>query len=153
MATADDYASGRILRSIRIGHAILSLAPIPVLGRTLAGALVKKLPAPAIKPVPGSAAREIIARSRCCAAGIRVCQPLFPDAPVTEAIFLDDLAERMVAAGKAVMLPPDQAREVLDRYPKNPVILSPVEGRYQEICCSDPATCLYWRIRRTGFEI
>jgi hypothetical protein len=153
MATVEDYGSGRILRLIRIAHLLLKVKSVPAVGGLVLKFLEQRISPLGIHPVTHQEAGTIIEGSRCCALGTRVCIPLFPVSPVSEAVFLDELAERMVTAGKARIVPKKEAKETLRNYPKNPVILSRVSGRYQEICCSDPETCIYWTMKRSGLKV
>lgn len=153
MASIDDYASGRVLRQIRLAHAALGITGIPVAGRRVKSALERRMEPLAICPATLEEASAVIERSRHCAAGERICRPIFPDTAATEAVFLDDLADRLVAAGKARNVTKNEAVAVLERYPGNPLLLSRVSGQYLEICRSDPAVCIWWKMRRAGLDV
>jgi hypothetical protein len=153
MATVEDYGSGRILRSIRFAHLGLRAAGSPLIGPVITRIMEERMESFGIRPVTLDDAGTIIEGCRCCAAGPRVCQPLFPGSAVSESVFIDELAERMAVAGKARMVTKDQAVETLTKYPHNPLLISKVSGRYQEICRSDPEVCIYWKMRRSGMNV
>jgi hypothetical protein len=153
MATVEDYGSGRILRSIRFAHLALRFTGVPLLGPVVARKLEERMESFAICPVTLNDAGAIIEGCKCCAAGPRVCQPVFPVSAVSESIFLDGLAKRMAEAGKATMVTKDLAVEILSKYPQNPLVLSKVSGRYLEICRSEPDVCIYWKMRRKGLNV
>ncbi len=153
MATVEDYGSGRILRSIRFAHLSLMAASLPLIGPMIARKLEERMESLGIYPITLDDAKAIIEGCRCCAAGHRVCQPLFPGSAVSESVFIDELAERMAEAGKAMMVTKDQTVEILSKYPQNPLVLSKVSGRYLEICRSEPDVCIYWKMRRKGLNV
>ena len=147
MATIDDYASGRIVRSIRYAHAALGFLGLPLVGPVVKRKLERRMEPFCIRPVSVQESGTIIDRSSTCAAGPRVCRALFPESVMSESVFLDALADAMAGAGRARPVTKDQAKETLGRYSENPLILSKVSGRYREICRSDPAVCIYWKMR------
>jgi len=107
----------------------------------------------AILPITREEAFGLIEHCRCYATGPRVCLPLYPDSPATEAVFLDDLAGVLIRAGKARRVTSGEACRILARYPDNPLVLSRVSGRYMEICRSEPSVCIYWKMRRRGLSV
>jgi len=107
----------------------------------------------AIRPISLEDAGTIIEGCRCCAAGPRVCQPLFPASPASESVFLDGLAERMIIAEKARMVTKEEALSVLAKYPDHPLLFSKVSGQYLEVCRSEPSVCIYWKMRRSGMKM
>jgi hypothetical protein len=153
MATVEDYGSGRILRSIRLAHLGLTAARSPLIGPMIARILEEQMEPLGIHPITMDDAKAIIEGCRCCAAGHRVCQPLFPGSVPSASVFIDELAERMADAGKARMVANNLAIETLSKYPDNPLLLSKVSGRYLEICRSDPDVCIYWKMRMNGLNI
>ena len=153
MATIEEYGSGRILRSIRLAHLALRFTGLPLAGPVLTKKLELRMKPFAIRPIRIDEAGRIIRECGRCAAGPRICQPLFPDAVLTEAVFLGDLADRMVQEKKARPVTADQALEVLRNYPDNPLLLSKVSGRYLEICRSAPEVCIYWEMLRNGIVV
>jgi len=152
MATVEDYWTGRIVRLIRLAHLALHMEGIPILGSVVGKKIEQRMEPLDIHPATMDDARSIIEQSRYCAAGSRVCLPLFPGSVVTESVFIDELAEQMAAVKKARPVTKDQAVATLLQYPHNPLVISKVSGRYLEICRSEPETCIYWKIRKTGLN-
>jgi hypothetical protein len=153
MATVEEYASGKILRSIRFAHLALLFSGVPLVGPVINKNLELRMEPFDIRPITLREAGRVIEESVHCAAGLRVCQPLFPDAMATESVFLNDLADRMVEAGMARMVTKDAALSILEKYPGNPLVLSRVSGRYLEICRSVPEVCIFWNMRRKGMHV
>lgn len=98
-----------------------------------------------------SAAQRIQA-ARQWAVGPRVCYANDPKNEFTEAVFLDALAEGMVAAGKAEWVSRQEAVDVLAKYAGNPLIMSVVSGKPLELCRSSKETCLCWNMERRGLK-
>lgn len=153
MATIEEYGSGRILRSIRLSHLALGITGVPFAGPAVAKNLELRMESFGIHPITLEEAGRVIERCGHCAAGPRICQPLFPESGVSESVFLDELADRMVMAGRARPVTRDQAIETLGKYPDNPLLLSKVSDRYLEICRSVPEICIYWKMRRAGLNV
>jgi hypothetical protein len=153
VATIEEYGSGRILRSIRLAHLAFRATGYPLIGPVITRKMEERMESFAIRPVSLNDAKTIIEGCRCCAAGSRICQPIFPASTASESVFLDGLAERMVEVKKARMVTKDQAIEILLNYPHNPLVLSKVSGRYLEICRSDPEVCIYWKMQRNGLNV
>jgi hypothetical protein len=154
MATVEEYGSGRVLRHIRLAHIALGCAGIPLAGPVIARNLERRMQLLGIRPITLAEAGSVIDACGHCAAGPRICQPLFPQSVASEAVFLDELADRLAApAGRARPVTKEQAKALLAKYPDNPLILSRVSGRYLEICRSDPRVCVYWKMRRGGLNV
>ena len=153
MATVEEYGSGKILHSIRLAHIALRVTGVLLFGPIVAAKMEQRMEPFAICPITLGYAGSIIGKCRCCAAGSRVCQPLFPASPVSESVFLDELAERMVEAGKARTVTKEGAVSVLGKYPDKPLLLSKVSGGTVEISRSEPSVCIYWKMRRGGLKV
>jgi hypothetical protein len=82
------------------------------------------------------AARVIGASAARCAVGERGCFKLVPGATFSETIFLDELADAMVGAGKAKMVTREEAVATLGKYQRHPKVLSKLSGRPLELCCT-----------------
>jgi hypothetical protein len=91
---------------------------------------------------------DIILKSDKCAVGERVCRVLNENSEFTESVFLNSLAKGMIDAGKAQPVEKEAAIITLKEYPKNPLILSKVSGKYSEICRSAPQYCVFYRLER-----
>jgi hypothetical protein len=153
VGTIEEYGSGQILRSIWLAHLAIRAAGSPLIGSIITGKMEERMKSFAICPVSLEDAGTIIEGCKCCAAGPRVCQPLFPASPASESVFLDGLAERMIIAEKARMVTREEALSVLARYPDHPLLISKVSGQYLEICRSEPSVCIYWKMRRSRMKM
>jgi hypothetical protein len=98
---------------------------------------------------PEEAAQVIRASSRCAVAD-RLCIGIFPNAEYSESVLLDDLADGLVAAGKARAVTKDEAIATLEKYKRNPKVLSKVSGKPGELCCTSPDVCIYWNMEKRG---
>ena len=99
-------------------------------------------------------ATQLIDRSHVCAVGHRMCRAAFPKTPTTVSVFLDDLAEGLMAVGRAAQSDRDSALRLLkeqERYP--PLVVTRVEGQESEICPTVPARCIYWNLQRRRFPV
>lgn len=65
---------------------------------------------------------------------------------------MDDLAVAMVRSGQARFVTGDEAISILEKYPGNPLIIANVSEKAQEICRSYPKDCIYWNMKKNGFE-
>ncbi len=100
--------------------------------------------------VTESEAAQTIRSSARCAVGERGCATLLPGATFSETIFLDDLADAMVEAGKAKRVTREEAVATLDRYRRHPKVLSKTSGKPLKLCCTTPDACLYWNMEKRG---
>lgn len=152
MVTVADYCNGRILTLIRLAHRALDLVSIPVFGPVIRSSLEQRMKSSGIRAGTVLDAMAILEASDRCATGFRICLPLFPDTAKSEAVFLDELADAMAGAGKARIATKEKAAEIIRNHARNPLILSKVSGKYLEICCSDPGSCIYWRMKNYGLK-
>jgi len=152
MATIRDYTSGQVLRHVRMAFSIFDSSDGPLdnsdIGRAMAAEVNNY--EPVILTMEQSA--EYINNSSRCASGQRVCGELFPDTPRTESVFLDDLADGMVESNRARYVSKEQAVSILESYPKNPIVMSMVSGKYAEICRTFPEKCIYWNMEKRGLH-
>ncbi|ODS42177.1 MAG: hypothetical protein MSIBF_02245 [Candidatus Altiarchaeales archaeon IMC4] len=150
MANVNDYATGRVIRETRLAGLLLRFVKAPIAGDLIG----KKLLAGTGKYEPRllniAEASKLIRQSGKCAAGERVCRVIYKDSEFTESVFLDDLADGMVNAGKAKYVAKEEAIDTLKKYPDNPLILSKVSGRPLELCRSSPDVCIYWNMEKCG---
>jgi len=152
MANISDYVSGKIISDVKKALFLIKWINIPFIG-----AKIKKLLTRHIKPFEPiltnhSAVSEMINNSSKQAVGERVCRTLFKDSPLTESVFLDELAIAMVAAGKAQFSSKNEAKNTLLKYTRQPIIISKISGKYMEICCSMPQDCIYWNMEKRGIK-
>jgi hypothetical protein len=150
MASIDDYTSGRLLEQAKQALSLLKTS-----GDTLAGSDLGELMLSTIRDyqpqlLDMETARQWICAAHQCAVGPRACHPNHPEAEFSEAVFLDELAEGMVAAGKAQMVSKQEAIDTLAKYKKNPLVLSTVSGKPMELCRTSPETCIYWNMEKRG---
>ncbi|MFA5236574.1 MAG: hypothetical protein WC362_01805 [Methanoregula sp.] len=78
MATIEGYGSGRVLWDIRYAHIALGFAGAPIIGPVIAQKLELRMEPSGINPITLAEAGSVIERCGHCAAGPRICQPLFP---------------------------------------------------------------------------
>jgi RNA polymerase sigma factor (sigma-70 family) len=150
MATIEEYLSGRLHAEAKAVISLLKASDESLAGSPVGKALLEKVGAfdPALL-APGDAAQVIHASTRR-AIGERLCARLHAKAELSEAIFLDELADAMVGAGKARMVTKEEALAMLEKYEHNPKVLSKVSGKQLELCCTSPETCIYWNMERRG---
>ena len=134
VAEVEDYTSGKVLDGIKRIFDVLkssggSLKDAEI-GKKLIEAMRKLDPT----GLSADGASRLVRESNTCAVGERVCRALYKDSPCTESVFLDELAEGMVEAGKAKYVTKEEAIEVLQKYPKNPIVITRVSGKHAEIC-------------------
>lgn len=152
MASVDDYTSGRALEFARQALLILKASDDPLTGTPVGEKLLAEISKSAPKLLDMTSASQQIQAARQCAVGPRVCYALNPEAEFTEAVFLDELAEGMVAAGKAKMVSKQEAIDVLAKYKKNLLVMSVVSCKPLELCRTSPETCLCWNMERRGLK-
>jgi hypothetical protein len=150
MAEVEDYTSGKILRDAKIALIALKLAGLPVIGRHTGKKLLRKIEKFEPRLVSLEEASSLIENAEKVAVGNRVCYELH-NTDLTESVFLNELAEGMVKAGKARFVSKEEAIKILSKY-ATPIIVSRVSGKYVEICRSHPKTCVYWNAERKGIR-
>jgi RNA polymerase sigma factor (sigma-70 family) len=150
MATIDEYMSGRLHSEAKALISLLEASDDSLAGSPVGEAILEKVrPFDPVLLAPGDAARVIRGATRC-AIGERMCARFHPGADVSEAIFLDELAEATVRAGKAREVTKEEALAMLERHERNPKVLSRISGKQLELCCTSPETCIYWNMERRG---
>jgi hypothetical protein len=148
MATIEDYVSGKVCQQIAKSFSIFDAAGKSSLAGTRIGDIlqenVRKL---APKKLAIDDAIKLIQSARRCAVGARVCMAVHTEAPLTESVFLDELAEAMAKAGKARLTTKAEAITNLTQYRK-PIIVTKVSGKYAEICPTWAKKCIYWNMEK-----
>lgn len=148
MATIQDYVSGKVLKQIEqafeMFHSMGDLLENHDIGKSMLKSVQKLEP----KKMKMDEIIELINAAKNCAIGERVCRALHKDTPLTESVFLDELAEGMVKVGKAKFVSKAEAIENIKKYQKNPIIVSKVSGKHSEICPTWPKKCLYWNMEK-----
>jgi len=153
MATVEDYMSGKVLVMVKrtldlLGSSEGSLKDSP-LGVKMVEETRRQLDP---RRMSTESASRLTQEARVCAVGERACRSLHPDSPCTEAVFLDELADGMVQAGKATYITKEEAVAVLEKYPRNPVVVTKVSGKHAEICNTWQERCVYWSMQRRGLK-
>ena len=150
MANIDDYTSGRIQEQAAQALALLNSADDSLAGSEQGKRLEAAIRSFQPRRIDMAEAEQRIQAAHRCAVGPRVCHPGNPAVEFTEAVFLDELAEGMAAAGKAEMVSKAQAIETLAKYKKNSLVLSTVSGKPMELCRSSKETCICWNMEKRG---
>lgn len=148
MAAVDDYTSGKVMKDVKLTLFSLKLVKIPFLGPLVRKELIKRIKNFEPKTIDINMASTLIHESEKCAVGERVCRAINRDSPLTESVFLDELAEGMIEAGKAKYVKKEESINILKKYPKNPLILAKVSNKYMEICRSYPRDCVFYNMQR-----
>mgnify|MGYP006304944319 FL=1 len=152
MAEIQDYTSGSILEMAKTALAFLHAGEGSLQGTELGHRILHEAEKFAPLLLDMRQASECISEASFCAVGRRMCCELGPEADATEAVFLNELGEAMVEAGKAVRVSAEEAVGTLKRYKGKPLVFSKVGGKHMEICRTQPATCLYWNMKRRGLN-
>lgn len=148
MATIEDYTTGRACQFIQSALCVLdtseTVSQDSKTGRRMLNSAALSNP---IK-MSLDQAIGLMEKAQAYAVGERVCRALDRSTPLTESVFLDELATEMVAARKAVFVSKQQAVENMKKYKKQPILVSKVSGRHLEICPTWPHRCLFWNMER-----
>ncbi|MFC1885133.1 hypothetical protein ACFL2O_10215 [Thermodesulfobacteriota bacterium] len=146
MATIEQYKSGLAAKAAKQAVDMIQSTSGAVLDTAQGQIITKNVKSLEPLRLNEKQADDFILKSDKCAVGERLCECMYPDARHSEAIFLDELAEAMVGAGKATYISKDEAQSVIKRYPGFPIVISKVSGKYMEICRSWPKKCVYWNM-------
>jgi hypothetical protein len=149
MATISQYMSGKICEQISLALSIMDDAPNGQLKDTKIGkALLRNVGELEPLKMKVEEAIVLIRKSEKCAIGERVCRCLHKDAPLSETVFLDELAVGMVSAGKAHFVDVDAAVANVRKYHTGPIVVSKVSGKHMEICRTWAKRCVYWNMEK-----
>ena len=153
MATIEDYVSGKVGAQIAKSFAIFDAAGKSSLAGTRIGDILSEnVGQLAPRKLTVEQATRLIEGARQCALGPRVCKAVHTEAPLTESVFLDELAEGMVNAGKARHATKEEAIANLKKYRKHPIIVTKVSGKHAEICPTWAKKCIYWNMEKHGLK-
>ncbi|MCZ7381371.1 MAG: hypothetical protein O8C64_07365 [Candidatus Methanoperedens sp.] len=148
------YTSGKAATDTKKGLFWLKFIKYPFIGSAIAKKLLEGAREFEPKMLDITDASKLIRHSKKCAVGERVCRIIHKNSEITESVFLDELAEGMVNAGKARYVPLEGAIETLKKYSKNhPLILSQISKKPVEICCSSIENCIYWNMQRSNLRV
>ncbi len=129
MADVMDYKTGKLLNQVKEAFKLIESFKGPLVGSKLGERILEEIRKRNPKRMKDEQASDLIRKARKCASGERVCRELHKEAPFTEAIFLDELAEAMVEVGKAKYVTKQEAIEILGKYRENPLVVSVVSGK------------------------
>ncbi|NTW69058.1 MAG: hypothetical protein HGB23_04335 [Chlorobiaceae bacterium] len=152
MGTIEDYSSGCILENITKALRFLDAPEESCTDKSMAIRIEEKIKAFKPQVISFAEASAYIHKAKTVALGERVCRALHPESQLTESVFLDELAETMIGAGKARTASVEEAENSLKRDSGHPLIISMVSGKYQEICPSCQSDCVYWRAEKRGIR-
>ncbi len=116
MHGVDYYTSGKAAADTKKGLLWLKFIKYPFIGQAIGRVLLEG--AKEFEPgvIDITDASKLIRQSKKCAIGERVCRKIHKNSEITESIFLDELAEGMVGAGKARYVAIDEAINTLRQY-------------------------------------
>lgn len=152
MAEVEDYTSGKVLDGIKRIFDVLESSSGSLKDAGIGKKMIEGMRK--LDPIGLSTegASRFVRESNTCAVGERVCRALYKDSPCTESVFLDELAEGMVEAGKARYVTKEEALDVLQKYPQYPIVITRVSGKHAEICSTWPERCIYWNLEKRGLR-
>jgi len=152
MSTTDDYRTGKVVEGIRKAESVLDSRSASTDGDPVFEHICEKIVAFQPVWISSEQAVELIQRAEIIAVGERVCRALHPDSPETQTVFLDELAEAMIGAGKAAAVDTTGAESVIDRQSSRRIIASMVSGKYLELCAAWPPDCIFCKAERAGIS-
>ena len=152
MPSVDDYVSGNILRMLKTGFRLFDRFRIPILGMLAKKPVKAELKKCAPQKVSADQVRTLIQKADRCAVGQRVCNALYKGADLGESVFLDELAEGLVQAGKAHYTDKASAVKAILEGRRGPIVITRVSGKYMEICRTIAKNCFYWNSEKHGLK-
>lgn len=144
MATIQEYMSGEVCEHIKQAFLIFDSVEGSLNGSEVGKAMLNEIKKFEPIKLTIEEAIKLIQESKQCAIGERVCRSVHKETPLTESVFLDELAAGMVEAGKAKFVNKDEVMDNIRKYQKKPIIVSKVSGKHSEICPTWPEKCVYW---------
>ena len=150
MSTVEQYKSGEAAKAVKMAWQAMKAIEGDLAADEIGKMIIDTVRGLSPQKVKLDQAAELIAQADKCAKGERVCRCQFPDSPLSESVFLDELAEGLVKAGKAEFATPDQAVTVLKNGKGKPIVVTKVEGKYMEICRTWHEHCVYWNLEKRG---
>lgn len=153
MTDVNDYVTGKVVKDTKLGFFLLKFVNLPLIGSFVRNEMINGTKKYAPKTIDMDKASKLIQTCIKCALGERVCRVLHRESELTQSVFLDELADGMVQAGKAKYAPKNEAINTLRNYSKiHVMILSTIDEKPMEICCSSKETCIYWNMERNGLR-
>lgn len=148
------YTSGKAATDTKKGLLWLKFIKYPFIGSAIGNILLEGAREFQPRVLDITDAEKLIRQSKKYAIGERVCKSIHKNSEITESVFLDELAEGMVDAGKARYVLLETAIDTLKKYSRNhPLILSHISKKPMEICCSSIETCIYWNMQRSNLRV
>lgn len=144
--------SGDILKLITKGFSLFRFVKTPVVGFVVRKYAYMELNKCDPQKVDVSYACRLIENAGRCAVGQRVCNELHNGADNGESVFLDELADGLVKAGKAAYVDKRRAVETIAVDRKGPIMITRVSGKHMEICRSIAKNCIYWNSEKHGLK-
>lgn len=148
MATIEQYQSGWVEKTSKLAVDLMQSTHGPILETDYGPKILEEIQKFVPLRVNEKQAFEFIDNAERCAVGERTCRCNYENAPYTESVFLNDLAQAVVAMGKAEWATKAEAKSVIRKYPGHPIVVSKVSGSYMEICRSWPQKCIYWNMEK-----
>lgn len=152
MPTIQDYMSGKICEQVLSALQTLETSEDSLRDTEIGKNLLNRVNKAKPKKLSIDEAIRFIRESQQCAIGERVCRSLHEGTPLTESVFLDELAAGMVEAGKARFVNKEEAVDNIMKYRKQPMIISKVSDKYSEICPTWVKKCLFWNMEKHNLK-
>jgi len=152
MATIEEYTSGQVCDKIKMAFSIFDTADKTLSETGVGQRLLSVINEFEPRKLRVEEAIQMVEDAQQCAIGERVCRAVFTDTPLTETVFLDELAQGMVAAGKARNATKMEAIKNIRKYSKKSIMVSKVSGKHSEICFTWPKMCVYWNAEKHGLK-
>ena len=121
MATVEDYTSGKVCDLVGLALSVFDSSEGSLQGTEVGEAMLKKASQSEPTKLAQQGAVDLINQASRWAIGERVCRALNKNTPLTESVFLDELAKGMVNAGKARFVSREEAIENMEKYRKQPI--------------------------------
>ncbi len=152
MAKIEEYVSGEAGKGVRNAYDLMQSMETLEDGHPLVEAFKDNLNGLAPLKLDLDQAGQYIKNAYSCALGERMCRCEFPESPHTYSVFLDELGDALVEAGKARRVSKEEAIKALGENVGNPIVMSKSEGKYMEICRTNPDHCFYWNVEKRGLK-
>ena len=152
MPQVQDYVSGNILTLIKRGFRLFHCLGIPIIGSVVMQYGAKVLKQCDAQKISADHAAALITNAQRCAVGQRICNVLYDGADHGKSVFLDELADGLVHAGKAAYVEKADALRTIVENRKGPIMITQVSGKHMEICRSIPKHCIYWNSEKHGLK-
>ena len=155
MTTINDYSNGKIIWHIKLLDFAIKLMKIPVAGGIIRREVERGIKRKRNRYMLASmeTLEELIENSIEIAIGPRICLDVHKDCEhPSRSVFLDELADALVKAGKAEKATKGDALRTLreGRLNGHSCIVSDVSGKPMELCNSCKDCCILWKLENSG---